>query len=226
MINKLRIKVDNSKNIRNTNGPKVDWRQIIDVFIGVFLLVVFSVSLVAVYLIGLVQGYQRAYSDVQLEYTEIIREASYQEYLLPMMTPAPESTTAPKQTAIQEITWGGPELWQAVNDKRQEYGVNPLGQRDELCTIASIRLNELLALGILDGHEGFSNLQDRRPDMEWIFQKYSNMAEFLAMGGETPGETVSMWENTLGHKKLLTGGEFVWGCIYAQNSFAVAITAY
>ncbi len=99
-------------------------------------------------------------------------------------------------------------------------------QRDELCTISSIRLNELLELEKLDAHEGFTNLEERRPDLAWIFEKYSTIAEFLAQGGDTPQETVSLWENTLGHKKLLTGGEYVWGCIYAQNSFAVAITAF
>jgi hypothetical protein len=46
------------------------------------------------------------------------------------------------------------------------------------------------------------------------------------MGGKTPEETVAMWENTLGHKQLLTAGEYVWGCIYAQNTFSVAIAAY
>lgn len=104
--------------------------------------------------------------------------------------------------------------------------MNPLSQRDELCTIASIRLNELLELGKLDGHEGFSNLAERRPDMKWIFDKYSNVAEFLAVGGKSPQDTISLWENTLGHKKLLTGGEYVWGCIYAQYTFAVAIAAF
>jgi len=125
-----------------------------------------------------------------------------------------------------QVSWGGPELWAAVNKRRTELGVNPLSQKDELCTIASIRLNELLDLGKLDGHVGFSNLEERRADLKWIFDKYSNMAEFLAVGGKTPEETVSLWENTLGHKKLLTGGEYVWGCIYAQNTFAVAITAF
>jgi uncharacterized protein YkwD len=62
--------------------------------------------------------------------------------------------------------------------------------------------------------------------LKWIFEKYSVVAEFLAMGGDSPQETVSLWDNTLGHKKLLDGGEYVWGCIYAQSTFAVAITAY
>lgn len=131
-----------------------------------------------------------------------------------------------KQTSTYDVSWGGPELWNAVNKRRKEFGVNPLQSRSELCTIASIRLNELLELGKLDNHEGFSNMEERRPDLEWIFDKYSTLAEFLAFGGSTAEETVSLWENTLGHKKLLTGGEYVWGCIYSQNTFSVAITAF
>ena len=126
----------------------------------------------------------------------------------------------------QNVTWGGPELWDSVNAKRVEYGVNPLGKRDDLCTIASIRLNELLELQKLDGHEGFSTMTEKRPDLKWIFDKYSTIAEFLAVGGETPQKTAELWDNTLGHKKLLNGGEYVWGCIYSQNTFAVAIAAY
>ena len=112
-----------------------------------------------------------------------------------------------------------------MNERRRDYGVNELLTKSELCTIASIRLNELLDLGALDGHEGFSNLAERREDLAWIFEKY-NVSEFLLTGATTSEEAVSLWENTLGHRKLLTGGEFVWGCVYAQSGTAVAITAY
>ena len=122
-------------------------------------------------------------------------------------------------------SWGGPDLWQEVNKRRMELGVNPLIQKDELCTLASIRLNQLLELQKLDGHEGFNTMTEKRPDLKPIFEKY-NLSEFLLSGASTAKEAVSLWENTLGHKKLLTGGEYVWGCIYAQNTFAVAITAY
>jgi len=77
----------------------------------------------------------------------------------------------------------------------------------------------------LDGHEGFSTLPERREDLKWIFEKY-DVSEFLVSGAETASEAVSLWENTLGHKKLLTGGEYVWGCIYGQSGFGVAITAF
>jgi len=126
--------------------------------------------------------------------------------------------------APKKIAWGGPNLWEAVNKRRVELGVNPLKQRDELCTIASIRLNQLLELGKLDGHAGFVPVLDR-PDLKWISEKY-NTSEFLAQGYSSASETIQAWEDTLGHKALLAGGEYVWGCIYAQNSFAVAIAAY
>lgn len=129
-------------------------------------------------------------------------------------TPTPQ-----KQTA-----WGGPELWTAINKRRVENGVNPLSKKDELCTIASIRLNELLELNKLDGHAGFVPVLDR-PDLKWISEKY-NISEYLVQGYPTPEETVKAWENTLGHKSLLAGGEYVWGCVYAQNTFGVAIAAY
>lgn len=155
--------------------------------------------------------------------------------LLPTLTPvvspqaSPTSKTiqvAPEpQPAPQKIIWGGPELWESVNKRRVELGVNPLKQKGEFCTIASIRLNEILELGKLDAHEGFSSLPERRPDLRWIFEKYT-VAEYLISGATTPEEAVSQWEHTLGHRSLLAGGEYVWGCIYASNGFAVAIAAF
>ena len=126
--------------------------------------------------------------------------------------------------ASKKIVWGGPELWSAMNKRRIELGVNPLSQRDELCTIAAIRLNQILDLGKLDAHAGFEPTLNRE-DLKWISEKY-NISEFLVSGYETPTAAVDAWENTLGHKKLLAGGEYVWGCVYAQNGFGVAIAAY
>jgi len=150
------------------------------------------------------------------------------EKLIP--TPTPASIPAPQPKVIQKqsppaVKWGGPELWEAVNKRRVENGVNGLGKRDELCTIAAIRLGELRELGKLDGHEGFGNMPERRPDLKWIFDKY-DVGEFLIMGYPTPEETVYAWEHTLGHRSLLAGGEWVWGCIYAQDTIGVAIIAY
>lgn len=147
----------------------------------------------------------------------------------PVLTPSPVPTLKPKSTISYKpstsTSWGGPQLWEAVNKRRVQLGVGQLAVKEEVCTIASIRLNQMLELGKLDGHVGFSKLQSDRQDLKWIFDKY-NLSEFLVSGASSPQNAVDLWENTLGHKELLTGGQYVWGCIYAQNGFGVAITAY
>src|SRR3990170_15544 len=173
------------------------------------ILSVISVSIiitlfVAVYILGMMQGYVAGKKRGEEQLIAYLNQEKVQVSVSPTISPTPQAkpTSLPRPTSVQKIDWGGPELWEAVNKKRGELGVNPLQQRDELCTIASIRLNELLELGKLDGHEGFSNMLERRSDLKWIFEKYSTLAEFLAVGGDTPEETVALWENTLGHKKL------------------------
>jgi len=168
------------------------------------------------YVYGFVRGYNLAAGQAGTEFS-----------LFKFPFPTPKTVVIEREVPIERKvpTWTGPELWEMVNKRRQEFGVNSLANKSELCTIASIRLNELLALGTLDGHEGFSTLPERREDLKWIFEKY-DVSEFLVSGAETASEAVSLWENTLGHKKLLTGGEYVWGCIYGQSGFGVAITAF
>ena len=203
------------------------WKIVAETFLAVILVVVFAGSLFGAYFLGLIQGYNLGQANAEMQFINWLREVPPIKTYLPLLGPTPTPTSLPTSSVNPlSVTWGGPELWEAVNNKRKELGVNPLGKRDELCTIASIRLNELLELGKLDAHEGFSNLAERREDLSWIFEKYGNISEFLALGGQTPEETVSLWEGTLGHSKLLSGGEYVWGCIYAQNTFAVAIAAY
>lgn len=198
---------------------------VLKVFLSIILLVMFMICLLGVYFLGIAKGYELAQKDTELQISTFLEDFVSKLKSTPVTTPTPTKILT-KPIVETRVSWGGPELWDAVNKKRQENGVNPLTKRDELCTIASIRLNELLELGKLDAHEGFSNLKERRPDLGWIFDNYSEIAEFLAFGGKTAQETVALWQNTLGHSKLLTGGEYVWGCIYAQNTFAVAITAY
>jgi len=213
---------------------KVSWKNTVFIIARTFLIsfsaVTFLYVLIIVFSLGYITGFKEGYLEMISYYESIPDGRLAQE---DKITPVPTQVivkevpfSREEKSLISTVGWGGPDLWVAVNAKRQEYGVNHLNQADELCTIASVRLNELLSLGRLDGHEGFSNLTDRRPDFKWIFDKYSTVAEFLLAGAKTADEAVSLWENTLAHRKLLTGGEYVWGCIYAQNSFAVAIAAY
>lgn len=207
-------------------------KGVVDTILRVFLVsvgVLMLAGLVGVsYFAGYVRGFNKAsalagqeFALIKLDFGKLLRERA----LSPEPTPVEVVSEKPVYQRQEVPGWTGPELWEAVNRKRQEYGVNPLSNKSELCTIASIRLNQLLALGTLDGHEGFGKLPEEREDLRWIFEKY-DVSEFLVSGAQTANEAVSLWENTLGHKKLLTGGEYVWGCVYAQAGFGVAITAF
>ncbi len=197
--------------------------KILSIFLVVIATIVFSGT---IFLAGYSSGYKAG------QYTEKVAGQKALDKIV-SSTARPTATSKPAETKIVYITprpvaaatWGGPQLWDAVNKRRVELGVNPLQVKEEVCTIASIRLNQLLALGTLDGHKGFSNMPTDRPDLKWIFDKY-NLSEFLVSGASSPQNAVDLWENTLGHKELLSGGQYVWGCVYAQNGFGVAIAAY
>lgn len=205
---------------------KIKWKIIIDTFLSSLGLVTIVGSVGGAYYFGYQSGSQAtlaSYQNILDDYIQDLeKKASSTSYIV-VPTAKPASTKPP--ALIPKPAWGGPELWNAVNEARVANGVNPLKQKDELCTIASIRLNEILEIGKLDAHEGFSSLPERRPDLKWIFEKYS-ISEFLVSGASTAQEAVELWLNTLGHKKLLTGGEYVWGCTYAQSGFGVGIAGF
>lgn len=196
------------------------WQAVVKVLsiLSIFGVVTFGIGLLALAYLG---GYLVGQRDAQEAIISSLQEQGIE-------VEVPTSNTGSNPTIIKPtlVPWGGVELWEAVNKRRVELGVNPLKKKDELCTIASIRLNELLELGKLDNHEGFGNMPERRPDIKWIFDEFSNVSEFLAQGGSSATETVSLWENTLGHKLIVAGGEYVWGCTYAQDNIAVAIASY
>lgn len=190
---------------------------------GILFTFVFAVIILTAFAVGYVKGYGFGKYD-----TEVVFQKLLNDKVSATTKPIVTSKSSPypiQHIASLKVTWGGPQLWEAVNKRRVQLGVNPLSVKEETCTIASIRLNQLLALGKLDGHIGFSNMPQERSDLKWVFDKY-NLSEFLVSGADTPEEAVSLWENTLGHKELMSGGQYVWGCIYAQNGFGVAIAAY
>lgn len=209
----------------NVSFKKV-FRKILDVFSVALSIAVLAGAIFGAYTYGNYSGYSLGYQEGTSDVIDQIMTETPEPIVTSTEPPASTPTPVPRRVVNpRQTSWGGPELWEAVNQKRVAYGVNPLQKSDELCTIASIRLNELLALGTLDGHAGFSNMPQRRPDLKWIFDKYA-IAEFLVAGASSPQEAVSLWDRTMGHKKLLTGGEYVWGCIYAQDTFGVAIAAF
>lgn len=151
-------------------------------------------------------------------------EQKGKEMVITQTSPSPTTmpTSQPQKQSLR-INYSGPELWEAVNKARVEHGVQSLSQRDILCTIAAIRLAQIRELGKLDGHDGFQGVYDKYKDRS---DMPNNIAEFLISGYPTAEQAVAGWLDTLGHKKLITGGEYVWGCIYAADGFGVAITGF
>lgn len=145
------------------------------------------------------------------------------------LLPTPKSIITPtvKPKSPPPANFTGPELFEAINDKRVIKGVNKLGRSDELCSIASFRLNQLLPNKTIDNHAGFIALtKDKDSAFAWIFDKY-NIAEFLIfLPSGSAQDAVAAWENTLGHQKIITGGEFTIGCAYAQAGIGVALAGY
>lgn len=202
---------------------------VINTFVLAGLVVVIAFLMLSIYSLGYTHGENEGSLKTQSKFEGLMATLFSQRTSISSTVPTPAPVLPPQQPDVvnQPVSanWSGPELWQAVNARRSFYGVGELSQKDEVCTIASIRLNELLALGGLDAHAGFSSLPDRREDLAWIYETY-DLAEFLVQGATSATEAVDLWENTLGHKKLLTGGEYVWGCTYAQNGIGVAIAAF
>lgn len=159
--------------------------------------------------------------------TKLVQESPSPSPVASLQKPSPQPTSRAQTTNLSKTTlkasYSGPELWEAVNKARTEHGVSQLSQRDILCTVAAIRLSELRQLGKLDGHEGFRPTYEKYKDDS---DMPSNISEFLISGYPTADQAVAGWLDTLGHKKLITGGEYVWGCIYAVDGFGVAIAGY
>jgi len=118
----------------------------------------------------------------------------------------------------------GVELWQEVQKYRRQHGVPEFKQDNVLCTIASIRVNQLLTLNALDNHDGFSPLVEK-------FQKngqltHHNVAENILSGYPTAKEAVDGWDSSPGHQSLLQDGAYIYACTAANSGFGVLIAAY
>src|SRR3970282_420609 len=112
---------------------QIPWRMIAKVFGSAAAVFFFLLLLGGVYLVGVLQGYKVGQADTEGRIAGIIEQlsllsalpSSSGELLTPTQIPTPKKTTP------QSISWGGPELWQAVNKRRTEFGVNPLQRQNK-----------------------------------------------------------------------------------------------
>lgn len=170
--------------------------------------------------------FDKAFTDIGITVRDNNDGKSVTLYALlaaPQVQKTVTGTTVTKPSG-ESITpeFTGVELFQAVNTARRAHGVGELSQKNELCTVASIRLNQQLELGKLDNHAGFNGVLDKYKDQ----LPYNRIAENLADGYNSAVETVQAWEGSPGHAVLLKDGSFVWGCTAANHGFAVLIAAF
>ncbi len=130
--------------------------------------------------------------------------------------------TTQRTTGITPPTFTGEDLWTAVQNYRRAHNLPEFAMSTELCTVASIRLNEQLELGRLDNHDGFQARSDQffKDNPNW-----TNINENLAAGYQTAVQTVEWgWDQSLGHKALIQSREYPKACTAANRGFAVLIT--
>lgn len=139
-----------------------------------------------------------------------------------VLATVPISNESQPQESVTVPTYTGAELWEAVQLYRRAHDLPEFQQANELCTVASIRLNELLELGKLDNHEGF------RPRADQFFidhPEWNHINENLALGYQTAVATVEWgWDQSLGHRALIQSREHPYACTAANRGFAVLIT--
>lgn len=178
--------------------------------------------IIIILLSALVYQYLNSNSKVTINITSLTPT----ENITPSPTDSPINQNS--QTQIKQPTpisyYTGVELWEQVQKYRREHGVPEFRQDTTLCTIASIRVNQLLELRNLDNHDGFPPLVQKYQDSGQL--THLNVAENILSGYKTATEAVAGWDSSLGHRALMQDGSFVWGCAAANYGFAVLIAAY
>ncbi len=133
-----------------------------------------------------------------------------------------EPPTVKQSTSTARPTFTGQDLWAAVQNYRKAHSLPLFEQSNELCTVASIRVNELLQLGKLDNHDGF---QKRANEFFERNTGWTSINENIAAGYETAVQTVEWgWDQSLGHQALIQSREYPKACAAANSGFSVLIT--
>lgn len=135
-----------------------------------------------------------------------------------------KATTKNNPKDNPSISYTGADLWLEIQKYRKTKGVPEFRQDNTLCTLTSIRVNQLIKINSLDDHKGFEPLVNQyRLENKLSF---GNLGENILMGYPTANEAVKAWDGSLGHRALMADGSYVWACVSANHGFAVLIAAY
>ena len=112
------------KQIKNS----IRWSLLIRVFAFAAILVLFVVLMGGMFVVGFQTGWRSASGEYETYLSGLFNKISTVEVVIEN---TPEPTQAPViRRQVATIDWGGPELWEVVNKKRLEKGVNAMSQRD------------------------------------------------------------------------------------------------
>lgn len=153
---------------------------------------------------------------------------------------AQSTTTAQSKTnaSYQFPSISNEEVFDALNSYRQSHGVDNLNINGELCTYAEKRVQDLIAFGSLDNHEGFKRDFANPESVPQAIREYpgSQIAENLAYQscknmttGDSfiaqTGTALIEWcfdSSTMGHKEAQLSRDFRDVCVRnAQGMFVV-----
>lgn len=130
-------------------------------------------------------------------------------------------------------------VFDALNNYRQSHNIYKLNLDENLCKYAEKRVQDLVALGALDNHEGFrkdwedpNNLPQPIKDFNGekigenlAYQSCRNMTTGDGFIAQT-GAAIIEWcfdSSTAGHREAQLSTEFTHACVRNQNGFFVII---
>ncbi len=150
-------------------------------------------------------------------------------------------TTQPKASVSPKIEFppiSNEEVFNALNSYRQSHGVHNLNVNGDLCLYAEKRVQDLLAFGTLDNHEGFKkDFEDQnnlpKPIRDYpgtqvaenlAYQHCKNMTTGDSFIAQT-GTALIEWcfdSSTMGHREAQLNTDFNDACVRsAQGMFVV-----
>ncbi|MDP3724204.1 MAG: hypothetical protein Q8R11_01065 [bacterium] len=140
----------------------------------------------------------------------------------PIVSPTPEPTSLPpKPPPPPTFNYEGEDVWKALADYRKAHNKYQFAKDDRLCTLANMRLQELIALGTLDKHAGFKTYFADQGNFRAVgFRKVS---ENLAYGFATAVAVIEWgWDtSTEGHREAQLTEEYSHACTVADQGYAV-----
>lgn len=131
------------------------------------------------------------------------------------------------------------QVFEALNNYRQAHTVHKLSEDENLCKYAEKRVQDLIAFGGLDNHEGFKKDFEDQSNLPQSIQDYNgkNIAENLAFQhcknmttGEgfiaESGAAIIEWcfdSSTLGHREAQLSRDFGQACVRSGEGMFVVI---